>query len=68
MSRFQGFCHLQGEFQGFFNGDGTGLYPIPQGIAIDEFHDEEVDTLEFLQTMDGGYVGVIQGSRSFASR
>ena len=32
--RFEGFGNLEGQFEGFFDRDGTVLQPIREGVAL----------------------------------
>ncbi len=62
---FEGFGNLEYEFEGFFDRDRAALEPIGQGVAFDQFEDEEPRAVVFFEAIDCGDVGMVQRGQQF---
>ena len=54
--------YLAGDPQNFLEREGTGLDPVGERGALDQFHDQRTHTLRLLHAIDCGDVGVVHRS------
>ncbi len=57
---FESFGDLEGQLEGFFDGDGTTFEPILKRVAFHEFKDKKLSALVFFETVDRRDVGMVQ--------
>ena len=65
---FEGFSNLEREFEGLFDRDRTTLEPVGQGVAFDEFEDQEACAVVFFEAWIVAMFGWFNDASSFASR
>jgi hypothetical protein len=60
MRGFEGFSDLEGQFQGFLNGDRTAFDSVRECIPFHRLHDKKVGSTGLFQAVNGSYVGMIE--------
>ena len=63
MGGLQRFGNLLAAFQGLFDGHGFPFEALAECLTLDQFHDQGMDLIGFLDSVDGGDVGVIQSGQ-----